>query len=126
MPDRLSRRMVLLAAYEDFTRRETVSLREENFELMLKVQDKKAKVIAELETITDAPAEEERSEFKSRIEALLLQEAKNTEMLSDKMASNRQEHRRLSRNTVSANKFRSVYAAPIDRSGVSGTLKGKA
>ena len=126
MPERLSRRMALLSAYEDFTRREGVSLRDENFELMLKLQDKKAKVIAELEKLSETASENELSEFKRRIEILLAEEAKNSDLLAQKMSSNRRDFRKLSRSSVSANKLKNVYAAPIDRSPVRGSLTDKA
>ncbi len=126
MPDRLSRRMVLLAAYEDFTRRESVSLRDENFELMLKLQDKKAKVVEQLTSLDGAPTQAEAEDFRNRIAILLEQEESNNRLLEEKMAENREEYRKLSRNSVSASKFRRTYAAPIDRSALPGTLKGRA
>ncbi len=126
MPDRLSRRMVLLAAYEDFTRRESVSLRDENFELMLKLQDKKAKVVEQLASLDGAPSQAEVEDFRNRIAILLKQEESNSRLLKEKMAANREEYRKLSRNSVSASKFRRTYAAPVDRSALPGTLKGRA
>ncbi len=118
--------MVLLAAYEDFTRRESVSLRDENFELLLKLQDKKAKVVAEITALKDTPVGEEAEDFRKRISILLKQEESNSKLLQEKMSANRAEYRRLSQNTVSANKFRQAYAAPIDRTALPGSLKGRA
>lgn len=126
MPDRLSRRMVLLAAYEDFTRRESVSLRDENFDLLIKLQEKKAKVIAQFADLEGPPEESEVVDFRRRISVLLEEERANASLLDEKMKENRMEHRRLSKNTVSANKFRRAYAAPVDRSVVPGQLKGRA
>lgn len=126
MADRLSRRMVLLAAYEDFTRRESVSLRDENFELLLKLQDKKAKVVAEISSLEDSPVGEEAEDFRKRISILLKKEDSNSKLLQEKMSANRAEYRRLSQNTVSANKFRQAYAAPVDRTVLPGSLKGRA
>lgn len=118
--------MVLLAAYEEFTRKESVSLREENIEHMLKIQGKKAKVVAELETLRDEVEEAETVAFNRRVAALLLQEEENGKLLAAKIASNRIEFRKLSRSSVSASKFKQAYAAPIDRSAVHGSLKDRA
>lgn len=118
--------MVLLAAYEDFTRRESVSLRDGNIELMGRLQDKKAKVIAQLESLQDEVAQSEMEDFSSRVAALLKQEKENDRVLTEKLAMNRQEFRRLSKNSVSASKFRNAYASPIDRSAPNGSLKGRA
>lgn len=126
MAEQLSRRMVLLAAYEDFTRRETVSLRDDKFELMLKLQDKKAKVLSELDRLQDLPDASETESFNSRISILLKQEEENEKLLELKKAVNRQEYRKLSQNAVSANKLRRAYSAPVDRSIAPGSLKGKA
>lgn len=126
MSARLSRRMALLAAYEDFTRREGVSLRDENFELMLKLQDKKAKVVAELGKLDEETSPTELADFNSRVDALLKEEARNARLLDQKMSENRAQFRKISRSSVSANKLRNVYAAPIDRSPVRGTLTDKA
>lgn len=126
MPDRLSRRMALLAAYEDFTRREAVGLRDENFELVLKLQDKKAKVVEQLQGLDEPMADGEKEDFDERVNALLRQESESAELLSQKMSKNREEYRKIARNSVSANKLRNVYAAPIDRSPVRGTLTDKA
>lgn len=126
MPDRLSRRLALLAAYEDFTRREGVSLRDENFELTRKLQEKKSKVVAELQSLDEPASEEEQAAFKRRVDALLQQETANADLLAEKMTGNREELRKLSRSSVSANKLRNTYAAPIDRSPVRGALTDKA
>lgn len=126
MSDRPSRRLVLLAAYEDFTRRESVSLRDENFELLGQLQDKKSKVAAELSALADEPDAAEREDFERRIAQLLEKEEDNARLLAQKMASNRQELRQLSKNSVSANNLKRTYAAPIDRSRTSGTLKDRA
>ncbi|MDQ8200028.1 hypothetical protein QEH56_17825 [Pelagicoccus enzymogenes] len=126
MAERLSRRMVLLAAYEDFTRRESVSLRDENFELLAKLQDKKAKVIAQLHALPEQPDGAEAADFNARVAKLLEQEEANSKLLQEKMAVNRQELRKLSQNAVSANKLRRAYAAPSDRPPLPRNLKGRA
>lgn len=118
--------MALLAAYEDFTRRESVSLRDGNFELMLKLQDKKAKVIAQLSSLDDSPNPADTENFNSRIAALLEQEQVNGELLEQKMSANRQEYRRLTLNAISANKLRRAYSAPAARPAQPGSLKGRA
>ncbi len=126
MPDRLSRRQVLLAAYEDFTRRESVSLRDDNFELLAKLQDKKAKVLAAMAELTDSPSEAEKEDFNQRLAVLLEQEQANGRLLQEKQIANRQEYRKLTQNAVSANKLRRAYAAPVERKAAPGSLKGRA
>ncbi|MDQ8186173.1 hypothetical protein [Pelagicoccus sp. SDUM812002] len=126
MPERPSRRMVLLAAYEDFTRRESVSLRDENFELLKKLQDKKAKVIEQMALLQDTPNKSDAEDFNQRLSELQKQEEANSSLLQQKMLSNRQELKKLSQNTISANKLRRAYAASSDRPSASGTLKGRA
>jgi hypothetical protein len=118
--------MALLAAYEDFTRRESVSLRDENFELLTKLQDKKEKVIAQLDALDDRPSPAESEDFKVRIGKLLEQEQGNSRLLQEKMSANRQALRKLSQNAVSANKLRRAYAVPSDRPKEPGSLKGRA
>ncbi|EDY81633.1 hypothetical protein VDG1235_1251 [Verrucomicrobiia bacterium DG1235] len=118
--------MTLLAAYEDFTRRETVCLREGNFEPMLRLQEKKAKVIAEFALLEAGTSKEENEDISRRISVLQAREESNALILKEKIAGNRQEVRKLTLNAISANKLRRVYSAPADRSLSSGTLKGRA
>lgn len=118
--------MVLLAAYEDFTRRESVCLHDGNFDLLLKLKEKKASVIAQLESLDPALDEAEKEDFKRRVDSLLQQEERNAKLLAEKMKDNRQELRTLSQNAVSANKLRRAYATPTDRPTAPGSLKGKA
>lgn len=126
MPNRLSRRMVLLAAYEDFTRRESVCLQDGDFDLLLKLKEKKAAVIAQLVSLEPVLDEVEKKDFKCRVDLLLQQEERNAQRLAEKMKDNRQELRMLSQNAVSANKLRRAYASPTDRPASPGSLKGKA
>lgn len=126
MPDRPSRRMILLAAYEDFTRRETVCLREDNIDSMLALQKKKGKVLVELGKVEGDASEEEKADFARRISALQEQEESNARFIAEKIAANRQEYRRLSQNSLSANKLRRTYYAPSDNAIASGELKGRA
>lgn len=118
--------MILLAAYEDFTRRETVCLREDNIETMLELQKKKAKVLKELSVAEVEASEAEKADFARRISVLQGQEESNARMIAEKIAANRQDYRRLSQNTLSANKLRRTYYAPSDNSIASGELKGRA
>lgn len=118
--------MVLLAAYEDFTRRESVSLRDENFELLAKLQGKKAKVIEQLRGLEDSPSPSEAEDFKTRVAALLEQEEANSRLLQQKMSANREAYRKLSQNAISANKLRRAYAEPSDRAPMPRNLKGRA
>ncbi|MBC2605781.1 hypothetical protein [Pelagicoccus albus] len=126
MSAQLSRRMALLAAYEDFTRKETTCLKDGDFEEMLKVQSKKAKVAEALSKLEDLPSEEEKQTFSGRIDSLLEQEKANAEALTAKLSKNRSEFKKLSQNSLSAAKLRNLYGAAIDRSVVKGTLKDKA
>ncbi len=118
--------MALLAAYEDFTRKETTCLKDGDFEEMLKVQSKKAKVAEALSKLEDLPSEEEKQTFSGRIDSLLEQEKANAEALTAKLSKNRSEFKKLSQNSLSAAKLRNLYGAAIDRSVVKGTLKDKA
>lgn len=126
MSESPSRRFILLSAYEDFTRRETVCIREDNFERLETVQSKKAKVIEELSILEDTPTEDERSQFNKRIEVLLESERANEAMLKEKIASNRQAYRKLSASAVAANKLRKTYGPTYDTLPSQGNLKGRA
>lgn len=118
--------MTLLAAYEDFTRRETVCLEDDNFQLMLKLQEKKAAVLAELGKLQDEGDEQEKLAFKKRIAALREQEEINSQLLVKKMGANREEYRKLTQNAVSAGKLRRAYSNRADQVIIPGDLQGRA
>lgn len=126
MSESPSRRFILLSAYEDFTRRETVCIREEDFDRLESLQSKKEKVIAELSGLADSPTDTERADFNRRIEALLESERSNEALLTEKMASNRQAYRKLTANAVAANKLRRAYGPANDRPASPGNLQGRA
>ncbi|MDQ8201540.1 hypothetical protein [Pelagicoccus sp. SDUM812003] len=119
--------MTLLASYEVATRRESISLKEGNLEELKRAQDKKAKLLRSLSSETlPAPDQQEKSEFNARLRKVLEQESENARLLSERLAENRSEYRKLGQNAVSANKFKRVYARSADSTAARGTLKGKA
>lgn len=121
-----TRRSTLLSAYEDFTRRETVCLKDEDFELLAKVQDKKVKVIAELQSLEDSPDEAEKHDFNRRLEVLVELEKANEATLTQKMANNRQELRNLTKRSASATKLRRAYAPSGEKKSGQSSLEGRA
>lgn len=126
MPRSSSRRTTLLSAYEDFTRRETMCLKDENFELLAKIQDKKSKVIEELQSLDDQPDEAEKRDFNQRLEKLLEQERANEALLAEKMVNNRAEYRNLTKRSASASKLRRAYAPTTEKNTSQSSLKGRA
>lgn len=119
--------MILLAAYEDFTRREGVCLREDNFETLLQLQEKKRKVARELMERKEEPMDvPERQDFDRRVTRLLELEKSYAEQLSQKLSSNRSELKQSRQNSVSANKLRRAYIGQGEASSKQSGLDGRA
>ncbi len=127
MSDAAAKLLQLLEAYEDFTRRETICLRDETFEPMLRLQAKKASLLESIKRFEKASLDPDvAASCQTRIAALQAQEAANQETLAQKIAANRREYRKLAQGVVSASKLRSAYQNISSAPTQSGTLEGKA
>lgn len=122
-----SKRMALLEAYEELTRKETFCLGEQNMQGVLETQRKKADVLRGFERLEDEKlSPEEKDDFNRRIKALRTQEMTNAKSLDSMIASNREEFRRLDRDTKSGSKAIRAYGNPDKVENPSGKLEGQA
>lgn len=104
--------MTLLAAYEELTRKETVCLKEANWEPMLKTQAKKAKLVEGISKHTAELLLDERTQFNKRIASLQIKEAENAKTLAEKMKDNRELYRQITQRTKSGSKAIRAYGQP--------------
>ncbi len=126
--DSIPKQMVLLKAYEELTEKETFCLREANIKGMLELEDKKAKLLEELQRLA-AEADlspETREEFNRRVSILLKQEKENEIFLEKLMQENRAAYKKLSQNADSASKIRRAYGKTGMGSSSSRTFKDQA
>ena len=122
-----AKRLTLLEAYEDLTRKESVCLREDRFEDLNRVQRKKAQLLEGLDALRVEPLDaDEQAEFDKRIASLQERESSNAALLTEKMTANRSEFRKLRKHSASASKLKRAYAAPEQSEQDSGSLKGRA
>lgn len=127
MPSRASKRLTLLSAYEELTRKEGLCIREENFAPLPSLQSKKAVLLESLQSLPrDGIDEAERQEFNERLAELKRQEDENAALLGQKMEANREEFRKLGQNASSASKLRKAYASQARGEEDPGSLKGHA
>ena len=95
----MKRRFILLDAYERFTEKETLCLRESNFDEAVRVQGKKSKLIRELANLDerDKLSEKEVQEFNRRLANLERTESENAQLLDQMQGENRIKVRSLSK-----------------------------
>ncbi len=122
------KRFVLLDAYEALTEKETFCINEANFEEISRVQAKKSKLLAELESLSDTPLldEKEISEFNQRIDTLRERETSNSLRLDGLMKENREQFRDLSKRANSASQIRRAYGSASNPAAPNRSLKNKA
>ncbi len=120
--------MAALQAYEELTCKETLCLREENFDALLATQAKKARLLDGLAQLAETPFKAgEAEQFKAKISALQRQEAENAAVLEEKMRVNREQHKALSRSAKSSVSALRAYGRPDPQPpAASSTLKDKA
>ena len=95
----MKRRFILLDAYERFTEKETLCLRESNFGEAVRVQGNKSKLIRELANLDerDNLSEKEVKEFNRRLADLERTESENAQLLDQMQGENRMKARSLSK-----------------------------
>ena len=116
-----SKRMVALLAYEELTLKETLCLKEENYDGLLRTQSKKAKLLDGLAKLNDVPlAAGEATRYAELLQALQQQESANAELLAKRMQTNRSQLRGLTRSGNSGVSALKAYGRPdnppLDRS----------
>jgi hypothetical protein len=127
MPSSTSKRLTLLSAYEELTRKEGLCVREENFDPLPSLQGKKAVLLESLSALSREGIDDaERQEFNQRLAELKRQEDENAALLGRKMEANREECRKLGQNASSASKLRKAYASQARGEEDSDSLKGRA
>lgn len=127
MAEAPNKAMILLEAYEDLTSKETLCLKEGNFDGVLRAQKKKALLFQGLEELQGTPLrDEDRAAVRRRLEHLKEQEAANSAELQRRMKENREELKKLSANASSASKLRRAYAKPDVADRDASGLEGKA
>lgn len=123
----LPKQLVLIEAYEELTDKESFCLKEGNIEGCLKVQGKKAKLLPELQLLKGASMSTElRATYQERLNRLQEIEQNNAAVLSQLIEKNRNEHKKLSKQSGSASKFRKAYANPTEKRTSSVSLEGQA
>ena len=127
MSAKTSKRLTLLSAYEELTRKEGLCIREGNFDALPSLQSKKASL---LDTLRDLPVDgvgdAERAAFNERLAELKRREDENAALLGAKMEANREEFRRLGQNASSASNLRKAYTSQSRGETESPSLKGRA
>ncbi|MCH6255876.1 hypothetical protein MLD52_04910 [Puniceicoccaceae bacterium K14] len=122
------KQVVLLEAYEELTRKESVCLREANIEVALEVQAKKAKLldkIAELQKTSPLNGDIEPS-FSEKVAELESIEISNAQVLEEAMKKNRDVYRIVTKRSDSAGKVRNAYGiSKLERKAPS-SLRGQA
>lgn len=124
----MKRRFILLDAYERFTEKETLCVKESNFDEALRVQDKKSKLIRELADLDDAGAldEKERQEFNRRLADLERIELENSRILEAMQGENRSQARSLSKQVLAVSSIQKAYGGSGSKPFTEGGLEGKA
>lgn len=121
------RRFTLLEAYERFTEKETLCIRESNFEEVRSLQEKKGKLIRELGILEDAELIEdnERQDFDRRLVELGRIEEANGQLLDKMQRQNRSNARSLAKQVSPVARIQKAYGGS-DRPAVQRGLEGKA
>ena len=124
----MKRRFILLDAYERFTEKEALCLKESNFKAAHKIQEKKSKLIRELSVLDDLNSidEAERRDFNQRIEDLERIEAENAQLLDQMQGENRMKARSLSKQVSAVSGIQKAYGSSRGKPMTEGGLKGKA
>ena len=123
----MKRRFILLDAYERFTEKETLCLRESNFDEAVRVQGNKSKLIRELANLDerDNLSEKEVKEFNRRLRIL---SEPSRKMLSfwNKCRENRMKARSLSKQVSAVSGIQKAYGKSGGKPMTEGGLEGKA
>ena len=122
------KRFALLGAYETLTEKERFCLKEGNFEAIGELQEKKLRLLKDLERLEDASslAATEKNEFNSRLEKVLAVESENEALLEELKVENRSQYRALSKRFTSASKIRRAYGSASNPNAPRRTLKDQA
>ena len=121
------KQLVLLAAYEELTEKERFCLQEGNMEGCLRAQEKKAKLLVELQQpILEPLVGQNLKDYQKRVESLQKQEQENAKTLSGLIKENRDTYKGLAKQSGSAAKFRKAYANPSEKKATPNNLEGQA
>ncbi|GEM_PF-906224 len=125
---KMKRRFILLDAYERFTEKETLCLKESNFDEALRLQGKKSKIIRELADLDDAErlSEEKRQEFNRRLADLERIESENGQLLERMQSENRSQVRSLSKRVLAVSSIQKAYGSSGGKATTERGLEGKA
>ena len=128
MAESRSKATVLVEALEELIRKETFCLKEENYEAVGRLQDKKEPLVRGLQELQGAlRSEGERADLNRRLDILREQEQANVATLGERMKENREAFRKLGANAKSATTLLKTYGKPGGAApSVPGGLKGKA
>lgn len=124
----MKRRFILLDAYERFTEKETLCLRESNFDEAARVQGKKSKLIRELANLEerDNLSEKEVQEFNRRLADLERNESENAQLLDQMQGENRMKARSLSKQVSAISGILKAYGKSCGKPMTEGGLEGRA
>ena len=124
----MKRRFILLDAYERFTEKETLCLRESNFDEALRVQGKKSKLISELAVLDDGDSlsENESQEFNRRLADLKRIEEENAQLLGQMQGENRSQAKSLSKQVSAVSNIQRAYGNSGGKPMSEGGLQDKA
>jgi len=124
----MKRRFILLDAYERFTEKETLCLKESNFDEALRIQGKKSKITRELADLDDADSlsRKESQEFNRRLADLERIELENSQLLERVQAENRSQARALSKRLLAVSSIQKAYGSAVGKPTTEGGLEGKA
>ena len=124
----MKRRFILLDAYERFTEKETLCLRESNFDEAVRVQGKKSKLIRELANLDerDELSEKEVQEFNRRLADLERNESENAQLLDQMQGENRMKARSLSKQVSAISGIQKAYGKSCGKPMTEGGLEGRA
>ncbi len=113
MAERASKRLAALRAYEELSLKESLCLREENYEGLLATQGKMKLLMDGLLALRgQALGPGEAGEYDACLERLRAAEAANAALLAERMAGNREQFRALSKSASSGVGALRAYGRP--------------